>query len=167
MPPPNCSSALTAASISASLSPATIILCESCEIVVANAPLSRWPEARRPFTSDKPTLPVAWCRSMTATLTRFRQAATSTTPAWSTTTDSINDLVLRSPPVTPMMRACPEGQAIANEVSCNGRMRTRPVTDAGSDPDGCETVSSCRRPFLKTARTEKSVRFSSTTRSAA
>lgn len=136
MPPPNCSNALTAASISASLSPATMMLCKSCEIVVANAPLSRRPDARRPFTSDKPTLPVAWCRSTTATLMRSRQAATSTNPALSTTTDSSNDLVLRSPPVTPMMRACPEGQAISNEVSCNGRMRTRPVTNAGSDPDG-------------------------------
>ncbi len=70
-PPPQPSSASTAFSISWSLSPATMRLCESWPTVVAIAPFL----IGSPLITPMPTRPDAWCRSSTAILVKPSLAA--------------------------------------------------------------------------------------------
>src|SRR5579875_817042 len=60
-PPPISSRTWAARKISPSFAPATTRLCASCATLEAMAPLRN----PKPLTSPRPTLPLAWCRSMT------------------------------------------------------------------------------------------------------
>ena len=76
IPPPSLRSAAAAVSISASLVPATIKLCESCATVEATAPRFNL----SPCTKPSPTLPVAWWRSNTASFKISREVSLTALP---------------------------------------------------------------------------------------
>jgi hypothetical protein len=162
-PPPISLTARTAASISASVTPTTAMLCESWATDVARAPQRR----PKPCTSPRPMLPVPLCLSTTAILRMSSSVSEITNPSL-ILGGKERDLVTICWSTTPMTLAGPSSARMLKEPGPMGAIfiLRRSAPPAGFRGTQSLPSSATTLPSLITFVTRSPSRSSRTTMSA-